>query len=144
MFRKIHSNRKPGDTLWSSLAEEFSVYLNQFKIRFQSILKAYPKQAFALMVLLIVGSFLFTVIPWKTGSPKAAANHSGIGARPVQNSLSQILSHADALRESIRLKEEITAVLAKDSLNGADSIHLEKAIDRLHQLTLKTNPNGKS
>ncbi|MEJ2880384.1 hypothetical protein [Pedobacter sp. GR22-6] len=140
MFRKIHSNRKPGVTVWSSLTEEFQVYLDKLKSRLRSLLIAYPKQAFALMIGLIIASLIFSLTGVEKPKATAAVSKRIPVIRPVENGLSQILTQADALRESVRIKEEILLMLDKDSLTAADSVHLEKAIDRLHQLTITSNP----
>lgn len=139
MFRKIHSNRNPDDTIWRSLMTEFAVYINKAKSNFKSLLIAYPKHAYAIMVLLLLGSMLLTLTIGKPAKPKSLPENSRSLTQPARDGLSRLITGAGQFSESIRLKEEISAILAKDSLNGADSVHLEKAIDRLHQLTIKTN-----
>lgn len=141
MFRKIHSNRNPGDTLFSALGNEFAVYRNAAKIRVQAFLVAYPKPVFGIMVICILASAVLTLTvlrPGKSGpkpTVKTVTETAGRG-------FSQILSTADALRETLRIKQEISAIIARDTLTAADSLRLEKALDRFHQLTQTSNPNA--
>nr|WP_068890427.1 hypothetical protein [Pedobacter panaciterrae] len=140
MFRKIHSNRDPQDTILKALRKEFGAYIDYLKNRVIHVLRTYPKMAFFLMVLLMSASILLTLTVCK---PVKKVNEISVGhaVKPAQDGIGQIMSKAAAINESLHLKQEITALIAKDSLSASDSIRLEVAIDRLHQLTLKTNPN---
>jgi hypothetical protein len=144
MFRKIHSNRDPGDTLHSSLRKEFSVYFDALGIRIRLVLKTYPKQVFAGMVVLILGSTVFTLFLQKPPKSKLAAQVLKSMTQPAQKGFSQILTQADALSESLRLRNEILTMIALDTLSRNDSIRLQRKIDRFHELTLKTSSHDQN
>lgn len=136
MFRKIHSNRDPTDTLFSALGKEFDVYLSAAKARVQAFLMAYPKPVFGFMVICILVSAMLTLTVFRSVKPKKTAPVRTVAVSSAGQGFSQILSTADALRESLQIRQEISALIAKDSLTAADSLRLEKALDRFHQLTI--------
>jgi hypothetical protein len=141
MFRKIHSKRDPNDTLFSALGKEFAVYLNVVKVRFQAFLKAYPNWIFGFMVMSILSSIVYTLTVSKRAKPRSNITVKKV-TEPAGQGFSQILSTADALRESLHIKREISALIAKDSLTSTDSLLLKNALDRFHQLTITTNPDA--
>ncbi|NQX54475.1 hypothetical protein HQN86_12695 [Pedobacter panaciterrae] len=140
MFRKIHSKRDPSDTLYSALAREFRAYIDWLKAKIRGLLKAYPKPVFAFMVVSIIVSASLAVTVFRSEKPTSVPQIKP-AVSTVGKGFSQILATADALRESLEIKREISALIAKDSLSSADSVLLEKALNRFHQLTITTNSN---
>ena len=138
MFRKIHSKPDPSDTLYSALAKEFRVYIGWLKIKIRAFLKTYPKPVFAFMVISILVSAVLAITVFRFEKPQSVADTKP-PVSSTRKGFSQILSTADALRESLEIKREISALIAKDSLSSADSVVLEKALNRFHQLTITTN-----
>ncbi|HVY75280.1 MAG TPA: hypothetical protein VG890_10645, partial [Puia sp.] len=61
MFRKIHSNRDPRDTLLSELKKEFSTYFIAGSNCFRSILQRNPRFTFGSMVFLMAASIVITL-----------------------------------------------------------------------------------
>lgn len=138
MFRKIHSNRDPRDTLFSEISREFSVYIQKFKHWFSGICLTYPKAVYSTMILLMIGSAIssFLFLQTKKPVPQKAKSASEVTV-PVKNGFGQILEKGLALQEAVELKTQIEMLIAKDSLTSIDSVSLEKAIDRLHMLSIK-------
>ena len=141
MFRKIHSNRDPQDTIFSELGKEFAVYIRKFKAWFIKICQTYPKQVYSLMVILMLSSFALSFLFLQKARPtplavqKQAQAHK-MGA-PVQDGFGQIMQKGQVLKDAIALKSHIELLLAKDSLSSNDSATLAKAIDALHELSIK-------
>lgn len=141
MFRKIHSNRDSQDTLFSELGKEFAVYIGKFKVWFIKICQTYPKQVYSLMVILMLSSFALSFLFLQTAKPKPLAVQKQAPAHmmgaPVKDGFGQIMQKGQALKDAIALKSHIEMLLAKDSLNSNDSATLAKAIDSLHDLSIK-------
>ena len=72
MFRKIHSNRDPGDTILTELRKEFSHYFEKASKNITQKLEYKPKVSFAAMVCLILVSagLSFTVLRNKAPAEK--------------------------------------------------------------------------
>lgn len=135
MFRKIHSNRDPKDTLFSELQKEFAVYLDRIAFSITGFLKMNPNLVYTLMLLFLAASMVlsFTILRHREQQPGVSAN---VMVNPVSDGFGRILETGTALKESIRLKAQIETLIAKDTLTKADSLYLGKAIDRLHQLSI--------
>jgi hypothetical protein len=142
MFKKIHSNRNPGATIYREIKKEFSVYFARADAALSSFLARYPKPVFVAMTVLIVVSMVlsFTIFrktaPGTNGNPKSimpvGASAPG-GLTPAGSRLDQILQTTSDLKETLALKTEVETLLAKKTLTKADSLVLEKALDRLGQ-----------
>lgn len=142
MFRKIHSNRNPEDTLLTEIRKEFAVYIDSISGAIVYFLKKNPNLVYTLMLLFLGASMVlsFTVLRDKKQKLTVSKN---VLLNPAPNGFSRILQTAAALKESIQLKAQIELLIAKDTLSKADSLFLIKAIDSLHQLSLpheKSNP----
>ena len=141
MFRKIHSNRDNQDTLFSELSKEFAVYISKCKAWFIKICQTYPKPVYSLMVILMLSSFALSFLFIQKTKPKPLAVQTQAPAHkmsaPVQDGFGQIMQKGQALKDAIALKSHIEMLLAKDSLSSNDSAALGKAIDSLHDLSIK-------
>jgi hypothetical protein len=136
MFKKIHSNRDPKDTLFTEIRKEFAVYIDSMSRKIVYFLKKNPDLTYTMMLLFLGTSIIlsFTVFRNKDPRPEVSAN---VIVSPITNGFSRILETGAALKESIKLKEQIELLIAKDTLTKADSLFLGKAIDRLHQLSIQ-------
>lgn len=143
MFRKLHSNRDPRDTLLRELKKEFSVYFGKAESGVTACLRRYPKQAYgAMLVLMLVSLVLsFTVFRHRepassdvpaTTSLKASPPPSVLS--PVSGGFGQILRTTSTLKQTLQLKQQIDTLLTKRTLTAADSIRLATALDRLQHL----------
>jgi hypothetical protein len=139
MFKKIHSNRDPEDTVYRELKKEFSAHFSKADHYLNSILSRYPKQAFALMVALMMVSMglSLTVFRNKELPPinKSAQSRPRSLFAPANDGFDRILETGAALKQTIGLKRQIDSLTTKGSLTHADSIALEKALDQLQQLS---------
>ncbi len=155
MFRKLHSNRDPRDTLSSELRKEFSVYFGKAENGIRHLLGQYPKQAYGGMVVLMLISMTLsftmfrhhdaeavTVAPVRVPSIKVPAGSGSPGLlSPVSSGFDQILETGSALKQTIDLKKQIDLLLAKKELTHADSISLDQAVSQLQQINKHLNPN---
>ena len=132
MFRKLHSNRDPRDTLLSEINKEFRPYIHKAGKGLTGIVNSHPRFLFAMMVINIVLSAVlsFTVFrhhapPQKVVKPQA---------NPVSTGFDQIMRTGEKLKRSIALKRQIDSLTAKKQLSAADSLALEKALDTIQKL----------
>ena len=149
MFKKIHSNRDPKTTIYSELKKEFSPYFNSFGEKTNIILTNYPKQIFGVMVGLILISFIlsFTIF---NGDGKNKASRREVLKKanitpskliaPPNDGLNSIIETTGKLKETIRLKEQINTIIAKQQLTKEDSTVLEQALNQLQQINTQINP----
>ena len=132
MFKKIHSNRDPGDTLYSEIKKEFGEYFHKAGSSTKSFTERYPKLLFGLMVLCITVSIsvVFTLRKRPAPPPK-------ITVSPVSDGFSQILNLSAALKETITLKKQVDSLSKKRTLDNADSATLLNDLNRLQQINSK-------
>lgn len=138
MFRKICSNRDSRDTLYSELRKEFSGYFRKADDWFNNLCLAYPKAVYAGMVLLIIVSIglSLTLFRPKPVVPVLLKAERKV-AQPLPGGFGEVLGKAAAIQKSLAIKATVESLIAKDSLNRADSLVLEKSIDWLHQLSIQ-------
>lgn len=133
MWRKIHSNRDPRDTLYSELRKEFRPWFEKLITSCSTLLSDSPKTAFSGMVILLMLStaLSFTVFRHHDGhQPKPAAKAPAV----VSDGFSRIMQTAGKLRETIRLKKIVDSLTSGKQLNAADSLLLDSALSRLQHI----------
>ena len=132
MFRKLHSNRDPRDTLLSEINKEFRPYVRKAGPGLKSIINNHPRFLFTMMVINIVLSAVlsFTVFRHQAPPPKVVKPQ----ANPVSTGFDQIMRTGEKLKRSIALKRQIDSLTAKKQLSAADSLALEKALDTIQKL----------
>jgi len=141
MFRKIRSNRAPDRTIPVELYREFRPYLVLMRRQIVQFLKAYPKQLFALMVMLLVFSVLYSfgVLPRKDKEAAKAVASTGTEKRsgqsyPMSEGLSKISSTGIKLRKTLEIRKQVDSVLGRETLNSNDSAFLEAKLEELRKL----------
>jgi len=139
MFKKIHSNRDPGDTLFSELKKEFSVYFEKGAGFCKRIVCNHPRVTFGLMISLLLGSGITTIAIHKTFLQPGKKQETIPIARPVNDGFDQILKTSAALKETIRLKKQVDSITAKKILNKADSTELLNDLDSLQRIRITIN-----
>lgn len=132
MWKRIHSNRDPRDTLYSELRKEFSTYFNRGGAVLNQALGQYPKFFFGVMVLAMAVSLVlsFTLFRDRETVAVDTPRHQ---VNPVQDGFSQIMEATDRIRESLRLKQQVDSISAKKQLSTADSLFLVSALTRLQR-----------
>ena len=135
MFRRIHSNRDPRDTLYSELKKEFSVYADKGNQFSKQLAAKYPRFLFSLMAALLLASAVLAVIL----HPKMVPLEK-IKARPqsevLNNGFDHILAAGAALGQTIRLRRQVDSITAEKVLNKSDSITLVRDLDSLQHIRL--------
>ena len=135
MFRKIHSNRDPRDTLYRELKKEFSVYVDKASRFSQALAAKYPRLLFGLMTALLLASAVLAVllhpkmVPPEKVKPKPQSE-------VLNNSLDRILAAGAALKTTIHLRRQVDSITAKKVLTNADSIILVRDLDSLQHIRL--------
>ncbi|MEZ2336979.1 hypothetical protein AB6735_15150 [Mucilaginibacter sp. RCC_168] len=135
MFRRIHSNRDPRDTLYSELKKEFSVYTDKGSQFSQELAAKYPRLLFCLMTALLLASVVLAVLlhPKMVPPEKAKAQPQS----EVSNSgFDDILAAGAALKTTIHLRRQVDSITAKQVLNKSDSITLVRDLDSLQHIRL--------
>jgi hypothetical protein len=135
MFRKIHSNRDPRDTLYSELKKEFSVYADKASRVSQALATKYPRFLFGLMTALLLASAVLAVLLHPNLVPPEKAK-----ARPqvevLNSGFDNILAAGAALTTTIHLRRQVDSITAKTVLTEADSITLVRDLDSLQHIRL--------
>jgi hypothetical protein len=141
MFKKIHSNRDPQDTVFSELKKEFRAYFDAAGTWFISFIDRYPNFLFGAMIILMLVSFAlsFTVFRLREIPVKIQPSVKVRRPEPVSDGFDRILQAGAALKETIALKKLVDSITAKPTLSRADSTALENALDRLQQINKQLN-----
>jgi hypothetical protein len=133
MWKKIHSNRDPRDTIYSELQKEFSMYFEKAHAAGKSVLTRYPKFFFGGMVAVMLVSMALSFTLFRhPGAIKTSRSPQKVS--PVQDGFSQILQATGKIRETLRLKHLVDSISAKKGLSGADSILLDSALNQLQRI----------
>lgn len=132
MWRKMHSNRDPRDTLYSEIRKEFGGYFTATGNALTGLLNAYPKIFLVLMIFLMIisGALSFTVFR----HPDTKATTAAKPVNPVSDGFSNILQTASRIKDGLHLKKVIDSLSTKKQLSAADSSALERALDSLQQI----------
>jgi|GEM_PF-487902 len=148
MFKRIHSNRDPNDTLFSEIKKEFGAYFGKAESCSKVIMERHAKVIFMFMVgiLIISIALSFTVFRHPDVPPKSFIKANVPLATSTQpavlsDGFSRIMQVGSALREMITLKKRVDSITSKKALTRQDSIILEKDLDRLQQIN---NPKNKT
>jgi hypothetical protein len=96
MFRKLHSNRDPRDTLFSELNKEFRPYIHKAGKGLKGLADDHPKFLFVMMVINIVLSVIlsFTVFRRHDQPPKVVKSI----VNPVTGGFDQIMRTGEKLK----------------------------------------------
>jgi hypothetical protein len=130
MFRKIHSNRDPRDTLGSEIHREFKPYFEKAGSGIRSCAKRSPKFLFGVMVLSILVSICLslTVFRYKPVKKKQMV------VSPISDGYNKIMALGSAIKQTIAIKKQVDSLLAKKILSKEDSLTLETDLDQLQKL----------
>ncbi len=148
MFRKIHSNRDPKATLYSEIKKEFGTYFNAAGRRSNRLLHAYPKPTFWGMLTLLIFSAILSFTVFRTPftaqskgglSGNVSAQKGAVNRPGDDDGFDRILETGAALRQTLHLKNEVTAILGKGKLGHADSLALAGALDSLGRIHNQIN-----
>jgi len=136
MWRKIHSNRDPKDTLYREIRKEFSAGFDKFEVIAGDVFSRYPKFIFRAMVALLLASMVLSLTVLRQ-HPPAVKIVRRQKENPVSDGFSQLLQTTAKIKETIRLKEVVDSISARKQLTGADSAALDSALSRLQLLAKK-------
>jgi hypothetical protein len=135
MWKRIHSNRDPRDTLYSEIKKEFGSYMAVGSGAFRRAASAYPKLLFGLMLSLLLVSAVLSFTVFR--HPEKQTRQTVKTVNPVSDGFGQILQTAAKIRTTIRLKKLVDSISAKKQLSAADSAILESALDSLQKINTK-------
>ena len=133
MFRKIHSNRDPRDTVFREIKKEFRPYFDKAGRGLKKTADRYPKFLFWMMVINIsLSVILVTTVFRPKGEPKKAPVLKITG--PMTGGFDQIMRMGDALRVTISLKKQVDSLTRQTILSKTDSAVLLKDLDSLQHI----------
>jgi hypothetical protein len=135
MFKKIHSNRTPGVTVFGEVKKEFSIYFVKFEKWCQSLADRYPEFLFRLMILLMAVSLILSFTVFRNKDTSSEEKMVSVKKVPLNTGFDQIINTGTALKTTIRLKAEVDSLTAQKSLTLADSMQLEKDLDQLREIS---------
>jgi hypothetical protein len=133
MWRKIHSNRDPRDTLYSELQKEFKPWFTKARRCFSAALSDYPRFFFSGMVILLLVSMVLSFTVFRNPEKMAAVpekKHPNV----VEDGFSRIMQAAGQLKETLKLKTTVDSLAARKDLTRTDSLMLDSALSRLQQI----------
>ncbi|WPU99105.1 hypothetical protein SNE26_24130 [Mucilaginibacter sp. cycad4] len=132
MWKRIHSNRDPRDTLYSEIRREFGTYFLLAGNAWKCLLSKYPKFLFGTMILFLLTSAALSFTIFRN-EKKAVAIVSKT-TNPIQDGFSQIMAATDRIRETLDLKKIVDSLGRKKRLDFRDSLTLDSALDRLQAI----------
>ncbi|UOE52586.1 hypothetical protein MTO98_16030 [Mucilaginibacter sp. SMC90] len=132
MWKRIHSNRDPRDTLYSEIRREFGTYFSAAGNGLKSLLNAYPKFSLVSMIVLMLISAILSFTIFRHPEPMKLAKAQPVN--PIGDGFSQIMETAVKIKINLRLKQRIDSLSARKQLTTADSLALGNALDSLHLL----------
>nr|WP_183573787.1 hypothetical protein [Mucilaginibacter sp. X5P1] len=121
------------------MKREFKPYVSKAGTGVKYLLSRHPKMVFSLMVISILLSAILAFTVFRQRPNNEHVQKPVRIAGPVSTGMDQLLATGEALQEMMRLKQAIDSLSAKKQLNSADSLALEKALDRFQQLNRKFN-----
>ena len=133
MWRRIHSNRDPRDTLYSELRREFGNYFNRVIVFSKSLFGRYPKLIFSVMVISLSASLILSFTLFRHPEPKLE-KAAKVKVNPVQDGFGEILLTTGKIRETLNLKHLVDSISGQKQLSAADSVLLDSALTRLQQI----------
>ena len=148
MFKKLHSNRDPRDTLFGEIKKEFGKYFIKAVVSIRRFTIRYPKMLFGAMIALILLSSILSLTVFRYRKPIIKPTNKGAllvqppgsAISPVRDGFDQILAIGDEIKETVTLKKIADSLLAKKSLTKQDSLTLDKTLDHLQQIKQHFKP----
>ena len=134
MFKKIHSNRDPRDTVFSELKKEFRPYIDGAGKRLKRAAERYPVFLFWLMVINISLSIVLVSTVFRR-KEEPAKKHA-VELSPVSDGFDQLLAAGHRLKTVIALKKQVDSLVHKKQPNAADSAQLLRDLDSLQHLQI--------
>ena len=100
MWKRIHSNRDPRDTLYSEIRKEFSTYFSIAGNAGQRLVGTYPRFFFGCMIVLMATSLIlsFTVFHHPEKSKITVVKK----VNPVEDGFNQIMQATGNIRETMK------------------------------------------
>jgi len=132
MWKKIHSNRDPRDTLYSEIHKEFDGYFTTAGNVCKRLAGAYPKFFFGGMVVLLALSLILSFTVFRHPEQKKITAVKKVN--PVEDGFNQIMQATGNIRETMKLKKLVDSLTAKRQLSAEDSTLLDSALNRLSKI----------
>ncbi|SEO10251.1 hypothetical protein SAMN05192574_105310 [Mucilaginibacter gossypiicola] len=134
MWKRIHSNRDPRDTLLSEIKKEFSRYFNFFGMAFRQGAEKHPKVSFAIMIAAMFLSMILSFTLFRQREKPGLPAISKVFA-PAADGFDRIIDASSGIRETLALKHLVDSLANKKVLSAKDSQELERSLDRLRAIS---------
>lgn len=132
MWRKIHSNRDPRDTLYNEVRKEFGTYFAAAGNAFGQLAAAYPKFVFGCMIFLMALSLGLSFTIFRHPDKQVAPIVKKVN--PVADGFNRIIQATGQIRETLYLRKLVDSISNKTRLDTRDSTLLDSALDQLSQI----------
>lgn len=133
MFKRIHSNRDPGTTVYSEIRREFAVYLTKIRRAGQAFIKAHPRTTFVTMLVSLIASGVLCFTIERNHEPPKPSPKFSPGISKLESTLA-------AIHWTMRIRNEVDSLATKEKLSHQDSLILENDLDSLSQFNKKFKP----
>lgn len=124
-----HDTQKDENTSATTASKMLGNHLQMFK----NFLESRPKAVYAFMVVSIVTSAIIVFTVMKPPKPSPNTNDPSV-ASLVTSGFGNLASSAAALGDLLELQAAVNGLLDKDSLTTTDSLMLDSALTRMHQI----------
>lgn len=133
MSKRIHSETHDTQKDENTPATTASKMLENQLRRFKNFLESRPKTVYAFMVVSIVSSAIIAFTVMKPPKPSPNTTDPSV-ASLVSSGFGNLASTAAALGDLLELQAAVNGLLDKDSLTTTDSLMLDSALTRMHQI----------
>lgn len=138
MFKKVIFNQKKISVLDppSASAKKTSPEMHPIQIS----LERHPLLTLSMMITLMLASSCYLLLK----DPPAKGEESPAAAliAPAGESMNGIVTSAAAVSEMIALQRQLDELLAKDSLQPADGVNIERALDQIQLIEKRLGWSG--
>ena len=134
MWKRIHSNRDPRDTLYSEVRKEFSPYFQLASNKARLLISRYSRMVYGMMIMLLLISAGLSFTMFRYHDKKRDINVRK-AATPISAGFDRIIDAAAGIKETFALKKLVDSLTVQKALSSRDSLTLDSALDRLKAIS---------
>lgn len=132
MWKRIHSNRDPRDTVFSELSKRYRPFLKRVTGMIKTFATCYPKSILVTMILSLLLSIAYAFTQDPVSTP--VLQQAFVPIVPVQQGFEQLTGTTARIIETMQLRAVCDSLLKKQHLDPTDSLLLNRALDRIRHI----------
>ena len=132
MWKRLHSNRNPQDTLWREIKREFGGHFAGIQGAIFTFVNQHPRACYAFMSGSLLVSLLLSFTLFQ--HPPDLHQKEFSAAFPLNKGINQVVTTAEKLKRTLLLKHLVDSLSSKKILCGADSLLLDSALTQLERI----------